>query len=194
MKNLLKISILVIVFAFILVPFINTFAIDMNIDDYESNIDNTIEEDYEEEESFPSTTTIDNPTITTTSSEDDEFLTIENILSSNYKILNSKHTIKLKIENNRTNLNRLTKELEKFKVAIEDKEYKSMTYIGRKPTVNNEDTENIEVHIFDFNQDIYDKDIKVRFVSKIRDEHKFESLDDLKKQIEKDERIIKEIL
>lgn len=79
-------------------------------------------------------------------------------------------------------------------VDYDNKAYKSMTYIGRKPTVNNEDTENIEVHIFDFNQDIYDKDIKVRFVSKIRDEHKFESLDDLKKQIEKDEMIIKEIL
>lgn len=79
-------------------------------------------------------------------------------------------------------------------VDYDNKVYKSMTYIGRKPTVNNEDTENIEVHIFDFNQDIYDKDIKVRFVSKIRDEHKFESLDDLKKQIEKDEMIIKEIL
>ena len=37
--------------------------------------------------------------------------------------------MKLKIENNRTNLNRLTKELEKFKVAIEDKEYKLFAYV-----------------------------------------------------------------
>lgn len=37
--------------------------------------------------------------------------------------------IKLKIENNRTNLNRLTKELEKFKVTVEDKEYKLFAYV-----------------------------------------------------------------
>lgn len=79
-------------------------------------------------------------------------------------------------------------------VDYEGKVYKSMTYIGKKPTVNNDDIENIEVHIFDFNEDIYDKEIKVRFVSKIRDERKFENLDALRKQIELDELKIKEIL
>lgn len=79
-------------------------------------------------------------------------------------------------------------------VDYNDTTYKSMTYIGRKPTINNDDIENIEVHIFDFNDDIYDKNIKVRFVSRIRDEYKFESLDALKKQIEIDEIKIKEIL
>ncbi len=72
--------------------------------------------------------------------------------------------------------------------------YKSMTYIGKKPTVNNDDTENIEIHIFDFDGDLYDKTIKVRFVSKVRDERKFESLDALKKQLEIDEKKIREIL
>lgn len=79
-------------------------------------------------------------------------------------------------------------------VDYDGKVYKSMTYIGKKPTVNNDDTESIEVHIFDFNEDIYDKAIKVRFVSKIRDERKFENLEALKKQIELDEIKIKEIL
>jgi riboflavin kinase/FMN adenylyltransferase len=79
-------------------------------------------------------------------------------------------------------------------VDYDGKEYKSMTYIGKKPTVNNDDTENIEVHLFDFDGDLYDKDIIVRFVKKIRGEHKFESLDALKKQIQIDEKVIKEIL
>lgn len=79
-------------------------------------------------------------------------------------------------------------------VDYDNRTYKSMTYIGKKPTVNIDDNDNIEVHIFDFNEDIYDKDIKVRFVSKIRDERKFDSLDALKKQIEIDEKKIKEIL
>ena len=79
-------------------------------------------------------------------------------------------------------------------VDYEGKEYKSMTYIGKKPTVNNDETENIEVHLFDFDGDIYDKEIKVRFVKRVRGEQKFESLDALKKQIQIDEKNIKEIL
>lgn len=79
-------------------------------------------------------------------------------------------------------------------VDYEGKEYKSMTYIGKKPTVNNDETENIEVHLFDFDGDIYDKEIKVRFVKRVRGEQKFESLDALKRQIQIDEKNIREIL
>lgn len=79
-------------------------------------------------------------------------------------------------------------------VDYEGKEYKSMTYIGKKPTVNNDEIENIEVHLFDFDGDLYDKEIKVRFVKRVRGEQKFESLDALKKQIQIDEKNIKEIL
>ena len=79
-------------------------------------------------------------------------------------------------------------------VDYEGKEYKSMTYIGRKPTINNDEIENIEVHLFDFDGDLYDKDIKVRFVARVRGEQKFESLDALKKQIQIDEKNIREIL
>lgn len=79
-------------------------------------------------------------------------------------------------------------------VDYEGKEYKSMTYIGKKPTVNNDEVENIEVHLFDFAGDLYDKEIKVRFVKRVRGEQKFESLDALKKQIQIDEKNIREIL
>ncbi|MBR5602694.1 MAG: bifunctional riboflavin kinase/FAD synthetase [Bacteroidales bacterium] len=79
-------------------------------------------------------------------------------------------------------------------VDYEGKEYKSMTYIGKKPTINDDEIENIEVHIFDFDGDLYDKEIKVRFVKRVRGEQKFESLDALKKQIQIDEKNIREIL
>ena len=79
-------------------------------------------------------------------------------------------------------------------VDYEGKEYKSMTYIGKKPTINNDEVENIEVHLFDFDGDLYDKEIKVRFVKRIRGEQKFESLDALKKQLQLDEKNIIEIL
>ena len=79
-------------------------------------------------------------------------------------------------------------------VDFEGKVYKSMTYIGKKPTITTADSENIEVHIFDFDGDIYDKNIKVRFVKRIRDERKFDSLEELKQQIKIDERQIRELL
>ena len=79
-------------------------------------------------------------------------------------------------------------------VDYEGKEYKSMTYIGKKPTVNNDEVENIEVHLFDFDGDLYNKEIKVRFVKRVRGEQKFESLDALKRQIQIDEKNIREIL
>ena len=79
-------------------------------------------------------------------------------------------------------------------VDYEGKEYKSMTYIGKKPTINNDEIENIEVHLFDFDGDLYDKEIKVRFVARVRGEQKFESLDALKKQLQIDEKNIREIL
>ena len=69
-----------------------------------------------------------------------------------------------------------------------------MTYIGNKPTVGDDNDMNIEVHIFDFAGDIYDKDIKVRFVKRIRDDKKFESLDDLRTQLKLDEKQIRELL
>ena len=77
---------------------------------------------------------------------------------------------------------------------FEDKVYKSMTYIGKKPTVNDGNDENIEVHIFDFYGDIYEKNLKIRFVKRIRDERKFDSLEELKQQITLDEKQIRELL
>jgi riboflavin kinase/FMN adenylyltransferase len=79
-------------------------------------------------------------------------------------------------------------------VDFEDKVYKSMTYIGKKPTINAGNDENIEVHIFDFDGDIYEKDVKIRFVKRIRDERKFDSLEELKQQIMIDEKQIRELL
>lgn len=79
-------------------------------------------------------------------------------------------------------------------VDFDGKTYKSMTYIGNKPTLNGAKEESVEVHIFDFEGDIYDKDIRVRFVKRVRDERKFDNLDALKRQLEIDERQIKELL
>ena len=44
----------------------------------------------------------------------------------------------------------------------------------------------LEVHLFNFDQEIYSKRLTVQFVNKIREEKKFENLDMLKSQIQKD--------
>jgi riboflavin kinase/FMN adenylyltransferase len=54
--------------------------------------------------------------------------------------------------------------------------------LGRRPTVDGQRVQ-LEVHLFDFEQDIYGEQVCVSFQKKIRDEKKFDSFDDLKKQI-----------
>ena len=62
--------------------------------------------------------------------------------------------------------------------------YKGMLNVGSRPTVNtNVDHRSIEVHILDFSADIYQSDISVSFVERIRNEVKFGSLDQLKEQL-----------
>ena len=62
-----------------------------------------------------------------------------------------------------------------------------MLNIGTRPTFNNNaDNRSIEVNIFDFEGDIYGKEITLKFVGKIRDEKKFESIEMLVVQLEKD--------
>lgn len=63
--------------------------------------------------------------------------------------------------------------------------YPSVTNVGHKPTIG-EYSKNIETHIFDFNKELYGKQILVEFITKIRDEKKFESVEALSEQIKKD--------
>ena len=60
-----------------------------------------------------------------------------------------------------------------------------MMNIGIKPTTN-ENTKSIEVNLFDFNQDLYDTNITIYIKQFLREEIKFNSLNELKLQIEKD--------
>ena len=57
--------------------------------------------------------------------------------------------------------------------------------IGIRPTVDGK-KKRLEVHLFDFDQDIYGKTMQVRFHKKLRDEQKFDSIAHLKEQISKD--------
>jgi len=71
------------------------------------------------------------------------------------------------------------------KVEIQEKYYKGMLYIGKRPTLSEEKI-SVEVNIFDFNQNIYDENITVYFKDFIREEIKFVNFNALKNQLEKD--------
>ena len=79
------------------------------------------------------------------------------------------------------------------KISIDVSEFEGIANIGIRPTVGGTSPV-LEVNIFDFKKEIYGKRLKVEFVKKIRDEKKFDSLDDLKKQIAKDVNTAKEQL
>lgn len=69
---------------------------------------------------------------------------------------------------------------------IADKTVYGMMNIGVNPTVGGV-TQSIEVHFFDFCEDLYDKKITISIHKRIRDEQKFASVDELKMQLEKDQ-------
>ena len=72
-------------------------------------------------------------------------------------------------------------------VKVKNRCYKGMTNIGLRPTINEKNKHSsIEVHILDFDDNIYYEDIEIEFIEKIRDEIKFPNLKELKKQIELD--------
>jgi len=79
------------------------------------------------------------------------------------------------------------------KIYLGENEFSGMMNIGNRPTMNGLN-QTIEVHIFDFDKDIYGKKLKVCFVKKIRKEKKFDSLPSLKSQLKKDEEYCKRIL
>ncbi|MBR3785517.1 MAG: bifunctional riboflavin kinase/FAD synthetase [Firmicutes bacterium] len=64
-------------------------------------------------------------------------------------------------------------------------QYPSVTNVGIKPTIGHY-TKNVETHIFNFNKELYGKEIKVEFLKKTRDEVKFDNVRDLSEQIVRD--------
>ena len=64
--------------------------------------------------------------------------------------------------------------------------FRGMCNIGVRPTVNAGNDTTVETNIFGFDEDIYGLDLKVTFLRKIRQERRFESLDALKAQLERD--------
>ena len=71
-------------------------------------------------------------------------------------------------------------------VETEGKNYRGMAYVGQRPTVTQQGGKRVEVNIFDFFDDIYGKNLRIELIDFIRPEVRFNNLEDLKEQLEKD--------
>ena len=79
------------------------------------------------------------------------------------------------------------------KALFEGKIYKGMLNIGKRPTLNLNKVL-IEINIFNFDENIYDKTLTIFFVERIRDEIKFQNIENLKNRLIVDEKDAKKIL
>jgi riboflavin kinase/FMN adenylyltransferase len=80
-------------------------------------------------------------------------------------------------------------------VHIGEEKFRTMTNIGTNPTFTpDKQTPNVEAYILDFERDLYDQDIKVEFVKRLRNEVKFPSVDALLEQIRLDVQQGRELL
>lgn len=72
-------------------------------------------------------------------------------------------------------------------VKINEKIFKGITSVGNNPTVNGQEL-TVETYILDFSNDIYGKEINIYFIDRIRDEIKFNNINELIQQLKKDKK------
>ena len=77
-------------------------------------------------------------------------------------------------------------------VQMEQGLLSGMTNVGVRPTLGGSGSLTVETHIFDFDEDIYCRRIRVEFLERIRDERRFPSLDALRAQLRADAALIRE--
>ncbi len=70
--------------------------------------------------------------------------------------------------------------------GIDNQEFYGVANVGIRPTINGASKVILETHLFNFNQNIYGRYVVVHFKEKIRDEMRFDSLNELQQQIQKD--------
>ena len=72
------------------------------------------------------------------------------------------------------------------RVLIGDKVFDGIANLGIRPTVSHDSKRVLEVHLFEFDGDLYGMDVEVEFLRFVRGERKFDSVDELRAQIERD--------
>lgn len=79
-------------------------------------------------------------------------------------------------------------------IYVNQRRYKGMANVGLNPTIGVLNKISLEVHIFDFDEDIYGETVDVDFIAYTRGEIHFDSLDQLSRQLESDKRYIDQLL
>lgn len=69
---------------------------------------------------------------------------------------------------------------------VENRKFGGITNVGTKPTVGGKNPVGVESHLFGFGENIYGKTVKVEFLKPVRREKKFDTIEELKLQIQKD--------
>ncbi|MDR2886009.1 MAG: riboflavin kinase [Rikenellaceae bacterium] len=72
------------------------------------------------------------------------------------------------------------------RVTYDGRTYDAMAYLGRKPSVGGDGKRVLEVHIFDFDTEIYGQKIAVELGRYVRADRRFDSFDELKEQLKQD--------
>lgn len=78
-------------------------------------------------------------------------------------------------------------------VTLEGKKIKGMMNIGMRPTVESKGR-SVEVHMFDFDNHIYGASLRIELVARMRNEIRFENLDQLREQLNKDKTTAQQVL
>lgn len=79
-------------------------------------------------------------------------------------------------------------------VVVDNECYKGVLNIGIRPTLNNGTNRTVEVNILHFDCDIYGKSIRISFIKRLRDELKFDRIDELIEQMKKDVLVAESLL
>ncbi len=101
-------------------------------------------------------------------------------------------TVNLKVENP----DKLIPAKGVYCVGVEVNVFKGfgMMNIGTNPTIDNTPELKLEVNIFNFEQNIYNKSVKIEFIERVRDEKKFNSIEELIEAIKNDEKFCKNLI
>ena len=73
------------------------------------------------------------------------------------------------------------------RATVDGTSYAGIMNIGFHPTVNSDERRSLEVHLLDFSGDLYRHHLSVAFVRRLRQEHRFDSIEDLARQLKEDE-------
>lgn len=71
-------------------------------------------------------------------------------------------------------------------VWLDGRRYRGITNIGKKPTIYGDNPVGAETYIYDFSGDVYEKEVRISLLHFVRPELKFENVDGLKKQLQRD--------